>query len=151
MPIPPWGSSQQVWTVEDQGNYAHWDDPKNFIQRAGIEIAGRKYLNFIPGQNVTITVTDDPGNSRVNVTIASVGGGGAALQRFDLSAQCDGIKTTFTTPTNYIPGTLWVWIQGIFQGVAPNAHYSELAPNQFTILDDLLESGVELVVAYIPA
>lgn len=89
--------------------------------------------------------------AREDHTHGSPPGAVGGLARADLSAQCDGQATVFTLPANYVPGSLWVWIQGLFQGVAPNAHYEEIAPNQFRVLDDLLEAGVELVVAYVPA
>ena len=48
-------------------------------------------LNFIPGANVTLTLGDDPGNNRVNVTIASSGGGGGG-------GSVDSVSTTDLTP-----------------------------------------------------
>lgn len=48
----------------------------NIIRKAGTLIGNRKSLNFIEGSNVTLTVADDSANDRVNITIASSGGGG---------------------------------------------------------------------------
>jgi hypothetical protein len=48
----------------------------NIIRKAGTLIGKRKSLNFIEGSNVTLTVADDSANDRVNITIASSGGGG---------------------------------------------------------------------------
>lgn len=48
------------------------------IQKAGSLIGRRFALNLIEGANVTLTVQDDAANRRVNCTIASSGGGGAA-------------------------------------------------------------------------
>jgi hypothetical protein len=39
-------------------------------------IGTRHAINFVSGNNVTLTVTDDTSNNRVNVTIASTGSGG---------------------------------------------------------------------------
>lgn len=44
------------------------------ISRAGTLIGTRKTVNFIQGSGVTLTATDDAGNDRVNVTIASTTG-----------------------------------------------------------------------------
>jgi len=40
------------------------------IQKAGAAIGTRRALNLIEGANTTLTVTDDSGNDRVNVTVA---------------------------------------------------------------------------------
>ena len=42
------------------------------IQKAGTAIGTRRALNLIEGANVTLTVADDAGNDRVNVTVARV-------------------------------------------------------------------------------
>ncbi len=48
----------------------------NIIRKAGTLIGKRKTLNFIEGSNVTLTVADNSANDRVDITIASTGGGG---------------------------------------------------------------------------
>lgn len=40
-------------------------------KNSGVVISSTHKINFIEGSNVTLTVVDDPGNQRVNVTIAS--------------------------------------------------------------------------------
>lgn len=49
------------------------------VQSGGTLIGTRNKLNFIQGTNVTLTVADDAGNGRVNVTIAASGGGGSGI------------------------------------------------------------------------
>ncbi|MCC6391834.1 MAG: hypothetical protein IT167_14635 [Bryobacterales bacterium] len=44
------------------------------VQKAGTDVGTRRGLNLIEGSNVTLTVTDDPGGDRVDVTIAAAGG-----------------------------------------------------------------------------
>jgi hypothetical protein len=44
------------------------------IQKAGTVIGTRRALNLIEGANVTLTVADDSGNDRVNVTVAAASG-----------------------------------------------------------------------------
>jgi len=39
------------------------------IQNNGLAVGTRRALNLIQGANVTLTVADDSGNNRVNVTI----------------------------------------------------------------------------------
>lgn len=41
----------------------------------GSDVGTRHKINFVEGSNVTLTVSDDAGNDRVNVTIAAPGGG----------------------------------------------------------------------------
>ncbi len=40
------------------------------IQKAGADVGTRRALNFIEGANIGLTVADDAGNDRVNVTLA---------------------------------------------------------------------------------
>lgn len=49
------------------------------VENNGTLVGTRRTLNFIPGTNVTLTITDDPANEEVDVTIAATGGGGAGL------------------------------------------------------------------------
>lgn len=53
--------------------------PRIAIQKAGSLIGRRRTLNFVEGSNVTLTVQDNAGSNRVDCTIASSGGGSAAL------------------------------------------------------------------------
>jgi hypothetical protein len=46
------------------------------VSKAASPVGTRRGLNFIEGSNVTLTLSDDPNNERVNVTIAASGGGG---------------------------------------------------------------------------
>lgn len=46
----------------------------------------RKRLNFIEGTNVTLTITEDIGNDRTDITITSAGGGGGGAFDYGLSS-----------------------------------------------------------------
>ena len=48
------------------------------VSLAGSVVGTRRQINFIQGSNITLTVADDSGNDRVNVTIAATGGGGSS-------------------------------------------------------------------------
>lgn len=48
------------------------------IQSAGTPVTQRPTLNFIQGSNVTLTVADNAGSNRTDITIASTGGGASA-------------------------------------------------------------------------
>jgi hypothetical protein len=50
---------------------------KTIIRKAGAFVGLRSDINLIEGSNVTLTVTDDPANNRVNVTINASGGSGS--------------------------------------------------------------------------
>lgn len=49
------------------------------VQQAGSAIGTRSNINFIAGTNVTLNVTDNPGNGRVDVEIIASGGGGSTV------------------------------------------------------------------------
>jgi hypothetical protein len=52
------------------------------ISKAGTLIGTRRGLNLIQGTNVTLTMTDDAPNERVNVTIDAAAGGGGTADTF---------------------------------------------------------------------
>lgn len=56
------------------------------IAKTGTLIGTRKQLNLIEGANITLTVTDDSGNDRVDVTIEATGGGSSTDQYVRISA-----------------------------------------------------------------
>lgn len=73
------------WSVAGQAKANVQDDTstqKVSIGKNGSVIATRKIVNLIEGSNVTLTVADNAGNNRVDVTIASSGGGSSSTHRF---------------------------------------------------------------------
>jgi hypothetical protein len=44
------------------------------VQNNGVAVATRQIINFVPGNNVTLTAADDSGAGRANVTISASGG-----------------------------------------------------------------------------
>ena len=55
------------------------------VSKAATPIGTRRELNLIQGSNVTLTVTDDAPNEKVDVTIASVGGGAGSQVEIQLT------------------------------------------------------------------
>ena len=41
------------------------------VRKDGTSVSERPEINFVAGENTTLTVTDDPANNRVNVTVAA--------------------------------------------------------------------------------
>lgn len=67
------------------------------VKKTGTSIGTEAALNLIEGANVTITATDNPGSSRVDVTIASSGsGGGTANPYIDAPASPHADNDEFT-------------------------------------------------------
>ncbi len=50
--------------------------PKVIVAKAGSIQGTEKEINFIDGSGATVTVADNPGNNRVDVTITAIGSGG---------------------------------------------------------------------------
>ncbi len=49
-------------------------------KNGGAVVGSRRNYNFIEGSNVTLTITDDSGADKVDITIASTGGAGGLTQ-----------------------------------------------------------------------
>lgn len=49
------------------------------VKLAGTAVGSRPAINFVSGTNVTVAAADNPGSSRVDVTINATGGGGGAV------------------------------------------------------------------------
>ena len=50
------------------------------VEDAGVAVATRDTINLIEGANVTLTIADNPGSDRVDVTIDAAGGGGSTVE-----------------------------------------------------------------------
>lgn len=65
--------------VDGDGQYS-FETPTIAIQKSGTAVGSRPKINFQPGANITMTVTESAENDRIDVLIASAGeAGGATL------------------------------------------------------------------------
>jgi|TARA_R110002020_G_scaffold76635_3_gene194097 hypothetical protein len=81
------------------------------------------------------------------ITDIFAGDGGTLLKEIktvDLTAQCDGIVSTFTMPEVYLSGSLWVSWNGLR---VRSADITEASPTTFT-LSVTPRSTDELIVDY---
>jgi hypothetical protein len=111
------------------------------IQDNGTDKAQRSKLNFIAGSNITLTIADDSGNSRTNVTVASTSSGGGGVcytsssqvcwedQFFQTVGQYGGIGSLNWTTDAY-PDSQWTGIgtavigaPGMVRGATTTAAY----------------------------
>lgn len=73
---------------------------RTLIKKANTNIGSRRALNFIDGSNVTIDISDDSANEKVDITInASASGGGVTYAQRTLTA--DETKTNDTSVQNW--------------------------------------------------
>jgi hypothetical protein len=78
------------------------------VKNTGTTVGTRGALNLIAGSNVTLTTTDNSGSDRVDVTIASTGGGGGSggmtpLYTPPASAHANSAEFDSTTlPTGFV-------------------------------------------------
>jgi len=54
------------------------EDDTLAVQKAGVAVAVRQIINLIEGSGVTLTVADNPGASRVDITVAASGSSGVS-------------------------------------------------------------------------
>ena len=71
------------------------------VQKAGVAVGQESTLNFIEGSNVTLTVIDDPTNSKIDITIDASGGGGGTVT--DVTGTSPILSSGGTTPDISIP------------------------------------------------
>lgn len=100
--------SGRLWSRVGTGSTT-WSDWKEHtiglpVQLAGTLIGTRNNINFIQGSNVTLTVTDDSANNKVDVTIAASGGGGGGTTNLSYTASpTTGIVVSDTGTDATIP------------------------------------------------
>lgn len=72
--------TKAVYDTDDDGKVDAVEDnvstQKVIVSKAGSTVGTRQQINLIEGSNVTLTVSDNAGSDRVDVTIAASGGGG---------------------------------------------------------------------------
>jgi hypothetical protein len=78
---------------------ANWQTPaatSTTVKDGGTTVGTRGAINFIEGSNVTITTADNSGADRVDITIASSGGGSASTPYLDTPASPHADDDEFT-------------------------------------------------------
>lgn len=74
-----WGAELNEWALvghNPDGTHTNGTMVQNVeVAKAGSLVATRKRINLVDGSNVTVTVTDNPGSDRVDVTVAATGAG----------------------------------------------------------------------------
>lgn len=97
------------------GNDSRLNDARQTVKKAGTTIGKRRILNLIEGSNVTLTMTDDPSNDKVDVTITSASGGGGGSQNvFTTIATSSGTSPVAdaVTDTLTLTGTSPITVTG---------------------------------------
>jgi hypothetical protein len=74
---------------------------RSIISKAGTTIGTRQQLNLIEGTNVTMTVADNAGSNRVDVTVNAASGGGGTPATAVTAETSYGISSVVGTGTNY--------------------------------------------------
>lgn len=71
------------------------------VQKAGVGPFKRRKINFIQGDNVTLTITDQPGTEQVDIQIAASAGGAGTPATSVTNETTYGITPAVGTSTNY--------------------------------------------------
>lgn len=84
------------------------------LKKAGTSIGTEAALNLIEGSNITITATDNPGASRVDVTIASSGSSSGGLSSLYLSppATPGSLDDEFSSGSSDLATRGWLCVNG---------------------------------------
>jgi len=135
------------------------------VQNNGVAVATRQIINFVPGNNVTLTAADDSGAGRANVTISASGGlaltndnSTNATRYITLTANSSGTitaanvattKLSFNPSTGKLNASLFQAENGIYinkktvsSNVSVDAGYSAMSVGVVTI-----DSGVSVTLA----
>jgi hypothetical protein len=75
------------------------------VKQDGTVVGTRRAINFIAGTNVSLSISDDPTNEEVDITISAVGGGGGGSSPHNL---LDGVVHLDTEATTVQRGMLVV-------------------------------------------
>jgi len=120
-------------------------DPFVIVANNGVDIGTRPRINFIEGDNITLDVVDDAGNSEVMVTINSTGGGGNAsvagtntqVQYNDSGNMGAGAGLTFIKTSNTLNVANAVNTQVL---LFPMARFNQIYANSATVSSVVLDS-----------
>ena len=107
------------------------------LAKAAILQGSRKRLNFIDGANVTVTVTDDAVNDRVNVTVAAnvASNSGQAILDFGVSPLDNIAKLTVT-------GQAWVTATSIIRATLRPAATASHSEDEHLMMDEFISISV---------
>ena len=112
------GSTSQVLGKNSGTNYDYsWIDVPVKIDKNGTLVGTRPEINLIEGSNVTMTVSDNSGSNRIDVTVNSTGSGGGGNTSGQLVFIFDGGGSALiaaSTPTVDVvapfAGTITDWV-----------------------------------------
>jgi hypothetical protein len=121
-------------------------------KNSGSNVGTRPRLNFIEGNNVTITMADDSGDDEIDITISSTGGGATTSGNLSpvfeyLTNQVPASGNIFTTSNTIISGSLRVHYNGLLQ--RPSSYTQESATTFSTTFSPT--SGDAIVADYLVA
>lgn len=93
-------------------------------KNSGATVGTRRKLNLVEGTNVTLTVSDDVANEKVDVTIAASGGGGGTTGTavLDFGADWAGEATVAVLSTGVGVGSIpQAWVDGLAAATADHS------------------------------
>lgn len=120
------GTSGQVLTTGGAAADPSWEDANIVVAAEGTPVGTRPELNFIEGTGISLTVADDAGNDRVNITITADNNGDVVGP----ASATDNAIVRFDTTTGKLVQNSVVTIDdsgnfsgaGTFNGVTVEAH-----------------------------
>lgn len=112
---------------------ANTTNQKVTVQNNGVAAGSEPAINFVPGSGITISASDDAGNTRANVTISVSPG---------LAVNLGGTGTTSLTANNVILGNG----TGAVQFVAPGTSGNVLTSNGTTWISSASAGGGNITI-----
>lgn len=152
------GTADSPTVVDDTSNQ------RIEVQNDGVSVGTRRTINFIPGNNISYTISDDNTNNRVNITISSSGSGSATDEKVkaDLDDPISGflsdkvdnntIKVDTTTHVVYVAEDssiqrIEVAKDGTLVGVRKQLNFITGNNTNLDIQDDITNNKVDVTIS----
>ncbi len=142
LPITGGGDLSADRTLAFDGSTLLDNNARVKVDKNGVGVETRRELNFIEGTNVTLTITDDLPNEKIDITIDAAGGAGTTISNFTITVPYVSLGYT----ANIVDATVDVTSKiNIFPAYTPPTATNE--PRVHIWVSDLKSGSFDVTIA----